>query len=139
VRGLHKKCPGSLFDELCLGGNHCAKINRGILEVRLCLQIRGRETSLRNQRLKIYEQRISRDAGAGLVWRIAVAGRAQRKDLPVLLPAICEEVGKAVCRWTQIPDSPLAGKRCGVEQDSAFAHGSLHPGKSAVVFRIRHS
>ena len=130
IRFASEESGGSLSKEHSSERNDRIKIDGGVREKRGILQIFRGKPALINQRLKTDQQRIPRDAGVSLVGRIAHTRRTQRQYLPELLTAFRKKVGETIGPVAQIPDAPFTGKRGGVKQNTAFAHGVSKPAAS---------
>ena len=83
----------------------------------------AREETVGNKLLKVDEIRVPGKGRVGLVRRVAVAGRAERQDLPVLLSGFPEEIGKLSRLSAQRSDAVRRRERCDMQNNSACSHG----------------
>ena len=80
--------------------------------------------ALLHQLLGADEHRIARKGGETLVGRVAVAGGAQGKHLPIRLASGNKEIHKLVGLVTKVANAGSPGKGSGVHQDTTAARES---------------
>jgi len=59
-----------------------------------------------------------------LKWRITVASRIERENLPELLPCIFQEIDKRKCRRSEVTNAGRTGKARGMKQNATGARES---------------
>ncbi len=74
------------------------------------------------KQIEIDKIRVSRKSRIGSVWRISIAGRMNRQNLPERLSGLLQKISKLVSFFSQSADSIPAWKRSNVKQDAAFSH-----------------
>ena len=89
------------------------------------LIIRRTEPAALRQQIKVDQIGIPRKAGRRLIGRIAVAGRGQRKHLPVMAARPAQEIYPFICCFAELADTVLGRQRRDRQQDSAFSHWFL--------------
>ena len=82
----------------------------------------AREKAVVDKLLKVDEIRVPGKGRVGLVRRVAVAGRAERQDLPVFLSGFPEKVGKLSRFRSQRSDAVRRRERRNMQNDSACSH-----------------
>ena len=78
-----------------------------------------------HQSIQTDEIRIARKGGKALIGAVAVAGHAQRQDLPVGLPGFLEPVHKVVCFLREAADA-VRGRQTADGQQNACTSLHLH-------------
>ena len=86
-------------------------------------ELGGGEQTVRLQGVKVDEIRVARKGGAALVGAVAVAGGAQRQDLPDLLARSGEKINELFSFLSEAANSIRAGQAGHRHQDSTFTHG----------------
>ena len=94
------------------------------LAAKVCLfALGGSQRPFLHQSIQTDEIRIARKGGKTLIGAVAVAGHAQRQDLPVGLPGFLEPVHKVVCFLREAADA-VRGRQTADGQQNACT--SLH-------------
>ncbi len=76
------------------------------------------EPAVADQQLEADEQRISGKRGERRIGRAAIAGGAERQNLPEPLLGLIEEVDKGICGGTEVSHAAVRGQRRDMQQNS---------------------
>lgn len=111
------------YEELTFKWDQRSEIDSVPREVVQRFQFAGSQPAVGNDILEVDEERIAGVRRGGLVRRILITGRSDRKHLPIVLAGVCQGAQKPTCSFTCRPYSLGGGQRTDVSQDPAVAAG----------------
>ena len=100
------------------------------------LEVCGGQQALFFQRFQVHKIGVARKGRAALVGAVAVAGGAERQQLPDRLPCRRQEIHKLKCRLAKAADPVRAGQTGYRHQNTTFTHDPL-PSSLSIFGNIR--